>query len=752
MPPSSLPTEKLPAEIRSVLRRLRGRIRRYVVLEGVAIALVWLGLTFWLGLALDYLPVLMGASEMPRGARLFLLVVIAAVLAFILYRWVVRRLFVRLRESSLAILLERRFPSLRDSLVTAVELNSGESKSSHAVHEDVELHQEMLVQSRTEAIRRVRSLELDDVFSRRPLWSAMGAAILLMLSIVIFGLMSREAFATWTQRMYRLSDEPWPRRSHIEVLGLTNNLVKVARGSDFPIRVRADATRKTAPPDVCTIHYRSADGESGRVNMNKQGRARDGFQFYTFEGRPFQGILSDLHFDVVGFDHRVSDCTVQVVESPKVIGVEMATTFPEYTGLLPNTQSYRSGFQRPIGSRIVLHVSTNKPLQSATIQPAEGDALVVKLDATTESQSFDFEVADLRSDLQLEIDLLDQDQVVSQQTYRLFVTATQDKSPAVTSRLRGIGSAVTPNARIPATGDVSDDFGIERTWFELENGAQTVVQPISLLDGVTIDAALDLELLAETEEGPKMVEGQQLSLTIRAEDKCDLGPTANIGDGDRYELDVVSPEKLMALLEARELDLRQRFVQTISDMTDMRDSLVRVQSPVTGGNEPGEALEVKTDDNDPLDWQRLAQLIVQRASQHCDRSAEEIRGVALSFDDISEELTNNRIDSEERKLRLERDISTPLKRIAERMLPELKKRLSVLEPALSEDDYTAQAESATLYADEVVQELEKVLEKMLELETYNELLEIVRSLIDEQDALSDRTKKLRKQQALDLLK
>lgn len=745
---SPIESNKLPSEIRSILARLQSRIRRYVIFEGLAIAVIWLGLTFWLGLALDYLPVLLGASEMPRGVRVFLLLVIAGVLAYILNRWVLRRLFVRLRETSMAILLERRFPSLRDSLVTAVELNDQDLSKEN--HEDAELHREMLSKARSEAVDRVRNIELDDVFNRRPLWSAMSVAILLVLSILVFGVMSRDVFATWTSRMYGLSDVPWPRRAQIEVLGLTNNQVKIARGSDFIVRVRADASRDTPPPDVCTIHYRSTDGERGRINMNKQGRPRDRYQFYTYEGRPFQGILSDLAFDVVGFDHRVSDCQIFVVESPKVVGVELATQFPAYTELLPSSQPYRPGIQLPRGSAVTLQVATNKPLLSATIQPTGGESLSVNIDQSQDGKSFEFRVANLDEDLQIEIDLLDRDEVTSQQPYRLFVTATEDRAPTIQARLRGIGTSVTQNARIPAEGEITDDFGVARTWFELENGAQTFETPIRLTDGLALNSALDLQSLAETEDGPKFEESQRIVLTVRAMDKYDLGAAPNIGDGDRYGFDVVSPEKLMALLEARELDLRRRFEQMIVEMTDMRDSLIRVQTPPKG-NEPSDVREPR-DDEGSVDWSRLVMLLIQRANQHADRAAEEVRGVALSFDDISEELTNNRIDSQERKARLEGDISTPLKHVANTMLPELNTKLGQLESALATDDYSGEAESATLQADNVVQELEKVLEKMLDLESYNELLEIVRSLIDEQDAVSERTRKLQKQQALELVK
>ena len=57
----------LPPQITSLLQRLRRQIRWYVVLEGIAVAHVGLGIAYWLGLALDYLPVLAGANEVPLG-------------------------------------------------------------------------------------------------------------------------------------------------------------------------------------------------------------------------------------------------------------------------------------------------------------------------------------------------------------------------------------------------------------------------------------------------------------------------------------------------------------------------------------------------------------------------------------------------------------------------------------------------------------------------------------------------------------
>jgi hypothetical protein len=63
----------------------------------------------------------MGANEMPMAARAVLLGLTAAVLVYILYRWVWRRATVRLAGRSMALLLESA-SRFHDSLLTAVEL------------------------------------------------------------------------------------------------------------------------------------------------------------------------------------------------------------------------------------------------------------------------------------------------------------------------------------------------------------------------------------------------------------------------------------------------------------------------------------------------------------------------------------------------------------------------------------------------------------------------------------------------------
>src|SRR5262245_13501620 len=106
---STYPDIALTTDLASLLAGLRRRIRLYIWAEGIALALIWLGLMFWFSLALDYLPVLMGASEMPVAPRAVLLAANGIALAYILYRWIGRRITVPLGDRSLALILERQF-------------------------------------------------------------------------------------------------------------------------------------------------------------------------------------------------------------------------------------------------------------------------------------------------------------------------------------------------------------------------------------------------------------------------------------------------------------------------------------------------------------------------------------------------------------------------------------------------------------------------------------------------------------------
>ncbi len=822
---SQTQTPSLSPQVRSKLVALRRRIRLYVWLEGLAVAVVWLVVTFWVGLAIDYLPVLVGASEMPRSARAVLLAVIAAVLAWIGYRWILRRAFARLADHSMALLLERQFDRFHDSLLTAVEMSERPERAR-------EFNAEMLHHTREEAEQQVRDVHLGRVFNFRRLAGYSISALVGAATIAAFAFFATDAFAIWVRRLYALQDQPWPRNAHVEVVGIEvkrelalgagateediqranflafpgERRLQVAKGSSLVLRVRADASKEVTP-DTCTIYYTTyettPDGEERRVdrgwvNMDKDGDVRDGYQYYTFSAKPFKSIINTVHFDVVGFDHRVRDYWVRVVDSPTILATQLDCVFPEYmvnreqSLWLPRTIELRSGTQLPRGTQIRFRVTTNKPLREALVVNAETNAAIPVqiLDSassngpaageseqpsgsggtsaepalpTNAKPGFEFTVDRLDGNLALKVSLIDADGVTNDRPIRLYVASIEDTPPQVETALRGISSAITPDAQTPAVGKIIDDYGVQSAWFEVqrEDADEAYVHKFPLPRDGQVNAALDFRALrANSAARYEIKEGDKLVITLKANDFATLDGAPNVGAGDRYQLDVVSPNQLLAMLEARELAQRRRFEQIVQEMTDMRDSLLRVKAELggeddrgaepedraTAANEEGEeAADEGADSESSEDRSSLRLLRIQRADQQAQKSAQETLGVAMAFEGLREELINNRVDTEERKSRLKELISDPLRRIAEELFPELHTRLNELEKVYADPQQGPQAAQIAIDETErVLTAMNEVLNQMLDLETYNELVDIVRSLIKEQSQIIEDTKKQRR--------
>jgi len=790
---------ELAPGIQSTLDALRWRIRLYVWLEGLSLAVIWLALTFWIGLALDYLPVLMGASEMPAVARGILLIGIAGVLAYVLYRYIGRRAFVPLADRSLALLLERQFKGFDESLVTTVEL------TADPIHAEP-FNREMLDRTTRKAAGSVADVRYRRVFNNGPLVARLLLAACLVLSIVLFSGFNRSALAKAAERIYLLSDSPWPRSAHIEVVGIEverpanpdgtpgraltipfeKNVAKVAKGANVRLKVlAAGAPAARVVPQACTIHYRTLKteeglrGERGSVQMTSFRDSTDGRNFW-FIGKPFKGVLATIEFDVVGYDHRVRDYRLEVVDSPAVVETLLDLTFPPYmvdeatSNHLPITnQTYLpSGTFIPRGTAVTLHFRANKPLRYVEIvNPADVDEAgrprVQRIEPQmTNDERFDYRIPALADNLTLEVSLVDRDNVSTERPFRVFLSTIDDQPPQVEVALKGIGSAVTPDVLIPVRGKANDDYAVAETWFDVQTGESGEPRQMKFALGKSgaVDQQIDFRQQRADKTGLELKPKDKLLLAVKASDKFNLTGEPHIGTGERYQIDVVTPEELLAQLEVREVGLRRRFEQILDEMNQMRDSLVRVKASLSSsGSAGGEPEDTRGDDegNKPLTPEQIATrsaelrlLRVQRAIQQNQKSQQEVLGVAGGFETIREELINNRVDTEDRKKRLKDDISDPLNAICAAEFPALEGQLNALEQNLREAGGKIAADSSPLadatleQTNLTIEKLEKVLEKMQDLETYNELIEIVRSLLKEQQDLLDRTQQERKRQAL----
>jgi len=328
-------------------------------------------------------------------------------------------------------------------------------------------------------------------------------------------------------------------------------------------------------------------------------------------------------------------------------------------------------------------------------------------------------------------------------------------------QLDGIGTAITPQARIPAAGRITDDYGLGRVWFEYAVDGR---KPGDRVVRQFTDHPTDFQLAGTAMELADLTlrPGQKLAITVKAADLCDLGHGPNVAGSERWLLDVVTPEQLRVMLESRELVLRQRFDAMVQEMTETRDLLARLDvgpppaadpakkpaDAAAKGHEPG--------DDEPADSPArqgtLRRLRIEGALTNCRKNTPEVLGLAESFDDIRKELINNRIDTEELKQRLGSGIAEPLHRIGEDMFPELDRRLELLEQAVADQRLGPERNLlAQKQADDILLALHKVLGRMIELEDFNELVQSLRTIIKEQQRLDEETKQRHKQRIRELL-
>jgi hypothetical protein len=211
------------------------------------------------------------------------------------------------------------------------------------------------------------------------------------------------------------------------------------------------------------------------------------------------------------------------------------------------------------------------------------------------------------------------------------------------------------------------------------------------------------------------------------------------------------------MLESRELVLRQRFDRMIQEMAETRDILAHLEfKPATAkpaskksASEPGDE-----EPDDSLERQRALRVLrVQGALTNCRKSTLEVLGLAEAFDDIRKQLVNNRIDTEELKNRLQTGIADPLRQIAERMFPDLERQLDALQAVLEDQEKgPGRRDLAQRQADAILLAMQKIRDRMIELEDFNEAVELLRGIIKMQEDLHEQTQKRHKEKIRDLLK
>ena len=801
---SVLPTKpkssySIPSSIGLKLTGLRGLISRFVVSQALILFSIWFLSAFWLFGLLDYLPAKFGASESPRFVRIVMLLLLSSVSLYVLYKFLWQRWKVRWSDSSLALLVEKKHPDFQSSLVTTVQA-AQPTRMVDASVEEHPLRAGLLELARDKATGLMESVDVNELVRFRPLQMQLVVLGVVLGSSCVFALLQPAWTALWAKRFFALSDMPWPRSTELGVDGIEmdvptftgrntrqrylvafrDGVAPVPKGQACQLKTWAKLNGKIVP-EVCTVYYRDTAGNRGRANMRRL-TADKQQQSFVLDGPPLESVNESLWLSVTGGDARISNLELSSVDAPLVTQMQINVIYPEYlqrstkTTWGSETLPYRTGMRLPQGSQLELRLETNKSVERC-------DYLVVRAGDTADKaslpeQSIDIEekqttfqipMGNLDGNLLVEMRLWGTDGICSTRVQQFVVSAISDQPPQVDLVLLGIGTAITENAILPLTGKIKDDYDIKGAWIESVLDTNPLLKsPLAVESDGKASSQLDLKAMRDAGQLVAKV-GSTLGLSMAAEDFLDLRGEPHVGRASSIQLGVVTPEQLLILLERRELAMRARLEQIISELSQMRDLLVNIQraTQIASNAQTPAAESASTQANEqdsngeeantPARLERMQMLRSQQAESQMTKSEGELRGVEREITQINQELINNRIDSTDRRTRLEDKIRRPLIEVLDQAWPPMATDVRAIEKGFSkaskaEPKFEELLPNAIGKANAIIVVLSAILDDMVDIQDFNEVLDMVRGMIDDQGKVLEKTKQEQKKQLLDLLK
>lgn len=357
-------------------------------------------------------------------------------------------------------------------------------------------------------------------------------------------------------------------------------------------------------------------------------------------------------------------------------------------------------------------------------------------------------------DVALKIFLEDIDDIVGAEPARITIHGIADNAPSIAAELKGIGTSVTRKAEIPVAGLVTDDYGLKDVRFEFQVDDKEPWEVRSLSKSPSGEPR-EFKLQAADDDPTERLEilkmdlavGQKLTLTVVAEDADNLnGP--HVARSQKFSFKIVSNEELLSLLYQRELNLRRRFEQIIAEVKQTRADLILHRSKADGVAKASAEEKAKSSE---ISNAVIASVI--RSLHAIRKNSTETISVEESFQDIREELINNAVHTPQMLERIDEKIVKPLHSINTGDYPAVDESLGALKLLLDDSrDPLPGLDESIAQIGAMLDQMDTILKEMQRLETFQEAIELLKSIIDQQQQLEDRTKSERKKRRIQELK
>ena len=793
----------LRPELAGLLASVRGRLRRYVLLRGLAVLVLTAVGVFWAALWLDDAWFAATRLELPGWLRVGFDGLAAGLLLAVAGLWVVGRLFVPAKPRDLALAVERRFPDLRGRLVLAVErahdpgLAAAESPFTAA----------LVDRAARGAAERVKTLAPGELFDAAPLRRTLALAAVLGLGTVAFGLWQTGAVCRLSDAYLELAEVYRVRTTALTVAALLPPGEEVKplvpgephrhpRGADLTLLIGVPSGERPGggpwrSPEQVTVTRETAGGATGRSFALPDGPGR--FRFALDE------VRDGMTIRLAGGDYvDRTPYVIEAVDPPRPRRVTLSSLYPAYTRRntmnaagdpIPEVSPVRGAKATvPVGTRFDLILEANKPLADARVT-VDGDAVPATVEANEGEPIVRVPLAMLppepdgaadaddavipvptgavgvRPGARVTVELEDADGIRSQSPVRLVLAGRVDEPPAVRVEPVGVSDALTRTAAVPFVGTIEDDYGLASARFLYRIAGGEPEAPAAPPENAE---PVEEETVSQTPDW------QERRFRVRPRglpERFDVGdpdPAVTIDrDAERFViagLDLKIGQTLSLVVAAEDAnDLTgpgegrgpARSFQIVTPeellarLFDREVNLRRVfERSLEEVVAVGDDLALLGPDAAANDVRRTAGLAAAELSQNAGQ-AEAVRS---GFQALLAERANNGVLKSAERERLEDKILLPLTAITEDLFPEADRAAGALRVAAEEGaapELAGSIRRATVAADRLAAEMAEVLAQMETLAGFREVEREFAQLLRVQEELLDRTRQEQKTDLID---
>jgi len=777
---------QFPVIIRRKLDRLERSLRFYAALDGIALLLFTVISLFLLNFALDRF------FEFPLATRAVLLPMVVGTILYVFWLRIIRRCFAVVRRDQLATVLEHFIPNLNESLITAVDWADNE-----------EFDPELMQYTINEAAAALRGVTVSRFLRTDRVLGRLTFSIVFAVLVVAYFESHFSIVRLWFSRNVLLSQEEYPRRSHLLADGFQEGRIRIGRGDPFTLVIRASMERSLVPETVRVRIGTSVIGYRTLVIDQFRTETREGTRWRVFS-TTFPEMLETVALQIRGADSTLNDLCVEVVPTPTLTEMMLSQKFPDYMQRPDRVIALTGQTMIPEGTTITITAKSTKPLAEATAIvnqteislhmqnfPADGTTSAPPSEGCRDSDGavpfnmITLTLPALREETIIDFRLRDIDSLTNRHPIRAELRMIKDQPPVVTARLEGIGSAITPEAVLPIIGEITDDNGLSAATHRYITEPAPNEPPRESAEGTVpipgIHPGQTVFPLKQTfAVSPLAVQpNDKLILSVEASDLFDLDLfEGQIGTGPRWLLEIVTAEKLKNLLETREIALRQRFEVIIGEVERTKNMLtdysveptepqIRQAAALTLDSKEGvseeerqrelEAKKKKIRDTIGLEQSELGRYHISRMLRDTQKEVYDLIGIVESFRGIRQEMINNRIFSEDEQKRINQEIMLPIQELINTDFPGIDQLLGMLNQLLSEHDEpkrpSVQTERQNILDkfDATLLKMTAIRDKMASMESFNEAIELLRSILKQQQQLRNETIEERNKRLKDLL-